>query len=159
VGHGDSPKLDLAERELTRELDRKASLEQRGITVITASGAFVTLVFAFVTVVQKGHRYNNFTHAEKALLFTALILFSLAALFGLMTNSVSRYGVIPLDLLKPHDSAHEPIPPEALTAMIAAVGSLRTVNRAKANWLTSAFVCQLLAIGTLSATVLTIIHV
>jgi hypothetical protein len=158
VAQGGSPKLELAERELTRELARKASLEQRGITVITASGTFVTLVFAFVTVVQKGHRFNNFTHAEKALLFTALTLFSLAALFGLLTNIPARYGAIPLDLLNPHESAQDPIDRGTVEAIIEAAKSIRKVNRDKANWLVWAFLFQLLGIGTLSASVLTLIH-
>ena len=81
-----TPRLDLLENEMARELQRKASLEQRGITVITASGAFVTLVFGFSALVTKGVPFTNFSTPEKVFLVAALVLFVSASLFGVAAN-------------------------------------------------------------------------
>lgn len=81
-----APRLDLLEDELARELQRKTSLEQRGITVITASGAFVTLVFGFSALVTKGAPFANFSIPEKVFLLAALGLFVFASIFGVAAN-------------------------------------------------------------------------
>ena len=58
--------------EWAREVSRKDSLEKRGITVITTSGALVTLIFAFTSAVAKGHNLGNFTLGEKIAIAVAL---------------------------------------------------------------------------------------
>lgn len=150
-------RLDLVESEWTRQLGRKASLEQRGITVITTSGVLVTLVFGFTAAVSKGKHFANFTHAEKLLLGIALILFVLSGFLALVTNIPGRIGRLPLDMLRTKSSAYEPLDSSTLDAMIKAVQSVRVVNGSKANWLVFAFAFQLLAILTVGGTVVAIV--
>jgi hypothetical protein len=47
---------DLVKEELAREQARKTSLEQRGLSVISTSGALVSLLFALLAFVENaGH--------------------------------------------------------------------------------------------------------
>lgn len=88
----DFPRFDLLESELARELQLKSSLEQRGITVITASGALVTLVFGFSALLTKGTTFGNFTASEKVFLVLALGSFVLASAFGVSANIPRAFG-------------------------------------------------------------------
>ncbi len=63
----------LLANELQRlEWDRKKSLEQRAITVITTSGTLVTLIFALTSVISKGRTFANIVRAERIPLQTSL---------------------------------------------------------------------------------------
>jgi len=88
----DGPRFDLLEEEQERELQRKASLEQRGVTVITASGALVTIVFGFASLVTKGTPFANFSTPEKVFLVIALAMFVLASYFGASANFPRAMG-------------------------------------------------------------------
>ena len=88
------PRLDILQTEFARELEHKASLEQRGITVITASGALTTLVFGFSALLTKGTSFGNFDLPEKVALAIALASFVTAAVFGVSANIPRPMGQI-----------------------------------------------------------------
>jgi hypothetical protein len=141
----DDPGLAYVKEARDREWSRKDSLERRGITVITASGVFVTLIFGFASSVTKGHHFANFTHVEKVLLGVALILFVLSGFAALTIN-------LPGSIVGPklRDVARGAF---SLDAAVEEVESLRDVNGGKANALVVATLLQLLAILTLGGTV------
>ena len=80
--------------QLALEWDRKASLEQRGINIITASGALVTLVFAVSAIVTKSTTFKFFRGWEHWLLVAALIFFVAAAIGGIASNRVASYRAV-----------------------------------------------------------------
>jgi hypothetical protein len=59
---------------IARESDRKKSLEQRGVAVVTASSAFVTLIFAIVAHAVLSAN-ATFRDVERYLLVASLVFF------------------------------------------------------------------------------------
>lgn len=70
---------------------RKASLEQRGLAVITTSGTLVTLVFGLVAVLTKANNYK-LPDSAHGWIGAALIAFVIAAILGLVSNVPLNYG-------------------------------------------------------------------
>jgi hypothetical protein len=79
---------------LDNALRRKSSFEQRGITVVTTSGALVTLVFTVVSFVlaHVGRGAVNPHSIIRGYLDVAAILFVIAAFLGLVVNLPIPYG-------------------------------------------------------------------
>jgi hypothetical protein len=75
---------------LTRQDERKNSLEQRGMAVITTSGVLVTLLFGLATFSSRRTENLSIPVGASSLLVVALILFVAAALAAIFTN-------VPLD--------------------------------------------------------------
>jgi hypothetical protein len=80
-----------AEALLAAQDGRKASLEQRGLAVITTSGTLVTLVFGLVAVLTKANSYK-LPHSAHGWIGAALIAFVIAAVLGLASNVPLNYG-------------------------------------------------------------------
>ena len=77
--------------QLSEEEDaRKSSLEQRGIAVITTSGALATLLFGLVAVFTKAENFS-LPSAASAALAVALVAFTVAAIAALLTNIPMAY--------------------------------------------------------------------
>jgi hypothetical protein len=94
------------EAQLDREGKHLASLQQRGVTVITTSGTLVSLLFAFAAVLNNFHVSRTaFTLPVRLCFAVALLLFLAAAVFGIMTNrpreTVEAAGAELERLLKP----------------------------------------------------------
>lgn len=153
-------RIDFVEREWSRELARKGSLEQRAITVITASGVLVTLMFGFAAAVAKGQNFANFSNSEKVLLAIALFFFIASSISGIMANTPRNYGAIPLDQLRPQPgSPDKPIDDETLEGlMIQALKSARVADDDKARALTWAIGLQVVAIFVLGLTVVLVVR-
>ena len=74
---------------------RKASLEQRGLAVITTSGVLATLLFGLVGIITKPSSYV-LPAASHLPLRVALALFAAAALGGVIVNAPMPYkGIAP----------------------------------------------------------------
>jgi hypothetical protein len=71
--------------ELQKERDRKASLEQRALAVITSSGVLVSLLFGFQAVVRKPAGPDQ-PAGVRVLLAASLVCFVAAVLLGLTAN-------------------------------------------------------------------------
>jgi hypothetical protein len=76
---------------LQQERDRKASLEQRGLAVITSSGVLTTLAFGFAAIVKSagGPALPIVTRLS---LLAALVCFLAAALLSLRINQPIDYS-------------------------------------------------------------------
>ena len=66
--------------------ERKASIEQRGLAVVTTSGTLVTLLFGIASLLTRGDDFVLPARAHLPL-DIALVLFVVAAIGGLMTNA------------------------------------------------------------------------
>ena len=83
---------ELIEANLERQASRKASLEQRGLAVVTTSGSLVTLSFGFAAFIRADG--SELTLATGVLLTLAMVLFVVAAALGLVVNSTRSYEYI-----------------------------------------------------------------
>jgi hypothetical protein len=72
--------------QLAAEEKRKASLEQRGLAVISSAGALVTLLFALSALATKAQPTFVLEQGSKTLLFAAVAVFLLCAVAALATN-------------------------------------------------------------------------
>lgn len=78
-------------KQLSQEQDaRKASIEQRGLAVITTSGTLVTLLFGFVALLTKAANYELPRQASGPLA-VALVAFVVAAILALLSNLPLSY--------------------------------------------------------------------
>jgi hypothetical protein len=81
---------ELIDVQLQQERDRKNSLEQRGIAVVTAAGTLVTLVFGFATFVH-GTNAIALSPPSIGLFIAALFFFVTAATAGILSNRPTTY--------------------------------------------------------------------
>lgn len=146
-----SDALQFVNQEWTRVWNTKSSLEQRAITLITASGVLVTLAFGFTAAVTKGTSFKNFDMTEKVFLVISLAFFALSALIALTVNIPKGYSVP--DFRDVLGITTEPIDGAPLQRFNAALKNAKTENSAKALRLTYAFCSQLAAIATLAIVV------
>jgi hypothetical protein len=75
--------------QLAAQDARKASFEQRGVGVVTTSGALVTLLFGFAALSSTNQILPN---SAKKWLAASLIVFVVAAILALATNLPLPYG-------------------------------------------------------------------
>lgn len=87
-------------QQLAAQEARKASIEQRGVGVITTSGVLVSLLFGLTTVLTGADNYQ-LPDGAKPWLFASMIAFVTAAIAGILTNAPLYYsGVKTADLQK-----------------------------------------------------------
>jgi hypothetical protein len=144
-------------KNLDHEWDRQKSLEQRGITVITSSGTFVTLVFAISALITKLHGAKSLQPSEIVLIIVSMGLFVLAAIFGITVNKPEDYGALNRDLLKRVLAGSTDDIDDLRTQTAQAIGHARDVNGTKANRLQVAIICQVLAVLVLVAAIILIV--
>jgi hypothetical protein len=137
------------------EISRKASLEQRGLAVITTSGALVTLLFGSMAVYTNSKSFKQ-PPGEKGLFLIAAICFVLAGVTAIVVNLPLFYGEIELteENLRPvwGDTASD------AQAAVAAIRLQRLYSAKKANTLKAysliiAMAFELCAAGALAAAV------
>jgi hypothetical protein len=96
-----APIIDLVKEEITGQQSRKASLEQRGIAVITTAGTLVTLLLALAALVTSTSVNMVLPPLAHNLLLGSLLSFVLAALLGLAVNAPVPYPMVePKDVVK-----------------------------------------------------------
>jgi hypothetical protein len=81
---------DLIKEQFEREENRKSSFETRGMSIITSSGAIVTLLFGLAALATKSNSFH-LTGGPKAFLAVALGLLLVAAVCGIAVNVPLRY--------------------------------------------------------------------
>jgi hypothetical protein len=137
--------------QLTEERNRKASLEARGITAVTAAGTLVTLLFALTAGLTAAPGFKLPAGADVPLLL-AVIAFVIAAVFGLTTNLPLRYQeptVRGLAKLVEHRFWVGPAEIGELRvagAQVALIAALRAANNLKVWLLILAIAAELIAI-------------
>lgn len=144
----------VIEDNLERQQQRKASLEQRGLAVVTTSGTLVTLSFGFVAIAA-GDDGADLSGLAGALLASAMAAFILAAVLGLVTNTTRAYSYISTSslerLCQPRYWAADPVEAARQVAamQVRSLRVARTNNAAKARLLRWAISVEVLAVGLL----------
>jgi hypothetical protein len=81
---------EFVQRELDDQRTAKASLEQRGMAVITSSGVVLTLLFGLAAVAESNSRFN-IADAARPWLYASGGFFGGAAILALVTSVPLRY--------------------------------------------------------------------
>lgn len=142
------------------ETSRKSSLEQRGISVITTSGALVTLLFGSAAIVTSSKTFK-LPQASHGWLIAALVLFVFAAAAGIIVNVPLFYGKIMVTEQKLKE-VWEDTASEAQAAVAAArlksLHAAQAANDAKAWILVAAGMLELAAVSVLAVSIIHIIQ-
>ncbi|MEU9631372.1 hypothetical protein ACFZDB_20900 [Streptomyces luteogriseus] len=142
---------NLIDAELDVERTRKTSLEARGLAVITGSGTLVTLMLA-VAALAMGKEKQAVSGWPEWILALSVLLFVLAACFGIAVNAPSRYFRIdPASLsgLITREEWGEPghdAERELTAARLAELSDARTRNEKKARRVLAAISCQVVGV-------------
>jgi hypothetical protein len=150
---------DLIKEQLKAEEDRKASIEQKGASIVTTAGALIVLFFGLAgfTTTAIGFRAEGITGW---LLAGSLVAFLLAAAGGIATQWLFFYPVIKGEALtKLLAQSNKPLPPARFRvsqARIEILKGARSQNTTKGIVLTIAQTLQVLAILLAATAVLTI---
>ena len=143
--------------ELQREHDRRASLDARGLSIVTTSSALLALVFALSTLIL-GKDFKV-TGVSVVAVTLSLLFFVVAAIFGIAANRLREYDVTHHDTLydmlgKDHWGDTE-VTARGICAFrhVITVQSLRPTNDRKADQITVALSFQVAAIAALSVAI------
>ncbi|MEX0972638.1 MAG: hypothetical protein WDZ46_05210 [Solirubrobacterales bacterium] len=79
--------------------ERKSSFEQRGLAVITTSGALVSLLFGLTAVLTGAGGYQ-LPEVSRIGVLAALVFFVVAAIGGIVTNLPRSYRGVTVEALK-----------------------------------------------------------
>ena len=92
---------EFLKAELASQETRKSSFEQRGLAVVTTTGALVTLLFGLAAIASRTGHGEPFSTEEKVWLAIALVCFVLSAFAALATNFPVKYeGVTVREVVK-----------------------------------------------------------
>jgi hypothetical protein len=142
---------DYTKEQLEAEDKRKASFEQRGLAVVTTSGALVTLLFGLAALSTRSKSTFELESAARLPLVLALGLFVAAAIFALLTNWPLNYEwVDPCDVRrslgkKPPPSEQRAAKDIALTRL-SVLEAAREKNALKGRLLIIALTLEVLAV-------------
>jgi hypothetical protein len=149
--------------QLTEERSRKASLEARGVTTVTAAGTLVTVLFALTAGLTAAPHFTLPAGARVPLLI-ALIAFVIAAVFGLTTNLPLRYREpTARGLARLIDARFWAAPAQigerrVAEAQVALTAAMRSANNLKVRLLILAIAAELIAVICLSCAVAIIVY-
>lgn len=139
--------------QLADERAKKNSLEQRGIAVISTSGALVTITLGFVALATRA-RTDVLGTAVVVLLVVALVGLVLAAAAGLVVNLPARLPVVDAGELAVASGEDEVevarVEHEVLARLLA---GLRRVNRRRARVLFAALLAEVGALAVMTVAV------
>ncbi len=149
--------------QLMEERSRKASLEARGVTVITTSSALATLLFALTAGLTATSKFRLPAPAKLPLLLT-LVTFVFSAAFSLAANIPLRYREpTPAGLAKLVNSNYWKAPAEigeirVAEAQLTSLAAARSANSLKVMLLIGAIFFELLAIPFLAWAIAEILY-
>jgi hypothetical protein len=149
--------------QLSEERSRKSTLEARGITVISTSGALATLIFALTAGVTASTGFK-FPSSVRVPLILTLVAFVLAAICGLVSNAPLRFKEPTTRALAALIDARYWSAPEDIGQLRVAevqvkiLTAARAANQLKVRLLLAAILFELLAIACLSWAVAGIIY-
>ena len=140
---------------------RKASVEQRGIAVVTTSGTLVTLLFVLVSVLSKDQSVA-FSASANGPLKLAIPLFIASALMALATNAPLSYDEfdpehlrteLAADWLKPKTEAEGRI----AETRLAILAHNHRLNNIKGTLLLGAMLFEVMAIAMVGLAVVRVL--
>lgn len=162
AANGFEPYEALITGLLSEERDRKTSIEQRGLAVVTSSGTLVTLLFALAALVTEAEGIR-LPETSRRLLVAAVVLFVAAGILGIFTNKPLRYAEPGTDWLrkltvpKVWDYTTAPLAARrAAEARVASIESFRDKNKEKVRLLTAAITAQVIAVSALAVAVMVV---
>ena len=141
--------------EMETERGRKASLESRGLAVITTSGTLVTLLFGLATFAASASQIT-ITASERWLLTVAALLFVVAAGLGIACNAPIRYYQVDAESLAVFMTPEVWVEPgvdatrELTAARLTELSDARGRNEHKGQLVVAAMCLQVIA-GLLTA--------
>jgi hypothetical protein len=147
---------ELIAEQLAEERSRKASLEARGLSVITTSGVLVTLVLGLAAIVTQAATFKLPEAANRLLVFAGA-LFVLAAVGGIGVNFPMPYREVGVTALRRLTELHwwnnkvAPARRRTAEARINVLAAARSANVWKVRFLLAALVLEVLAVVTLAA--------
>lgn len=157
AGGGFRTYADFVQEQLAAEETRKTSLEQRGLAVITSSGALATLGFGSLALAKRDDRIAVSGVTTFLLIIGALALLIAAAL-ALATNAPLRHQAIDSAALK--ESLREHAADDEGRAMIRVtstrlglLGTTREGNDLKAILCLAAIVAEVVGVALIGATI------
>jgi hypothetical protein len=152
----------LIVEQLTEERARKSSLEQRGFSVITTSGAFVSLLFGLAAVVTQVEGFEV-PAAARVTLMVAALLFTTAGVYGLIVNSPVGYKEADPDWMlgltrKNTWEAMDSIGRRRVSqSRVETIRAARASNERKADRLVWALAIEVVGIAAVASTVVTVL--
>jgi uncharacterized integral membrane protein len=143
------------DKQLSREEERRKSLEARGVLVITSSGTLATLLLGLVAIATKAGATFALPDGARLPLALALIGFTVAALLAIATNVPRKSDEAIVSGLQGLLEQYWNDPElEALRTVaqnqINVLASGKRVNRDKAYALVAAMTAETFAVGTLA---------
>ncbi|HKA69812.1 MAG TPA: hypothetical protein VKG85_11930 [Actinomycetes bacterium] len=147
--------------ELRGEIARKASLEARGLAVVTSSASLITAILA-VGLFVSGQETFAPKGISVGLLIAALAAFICSALLGLLSNRVMHYLVLSVPSLRLmlNDHWRDDVVEARAVVALAHIGTIETVragNDQKARLLIAGVAAQLTAAILVSGAVASIL--
>jgi hypothetical protein len=152
---------DFIEKELVDQRASKASLEQRGLAVVSTSGVLVAVLFGFTTIARDG-RALDIPASARLWFYVALGAFAVAAAFALAVMIPRGYdatnAVALADVLRDRWQN----PPWMARRRVAATrlkiyASYRRGNRRKGILLALAIACEVCAVFLLAVAIALVI--
>jgi hypothetical protein len=149
------------ESELKAERERRASLDARGLAVVTTSASLVTLLAAVGAFASTAENFR-LPGAAVPWLIVTLVGFVVATIFGILANANWRYKVsdrTTLDRMRTEHWADHTAQAMVTVAYIntVTIDTLRRGNNIKVGLATSALSAQLIALIALAVTVFIIL--
>jgi hypothetical protein len=131
---------------------RKSSLEQRGLAVITTSGALVTLLFGLAALSTKSGATFDLPGAASTFLTFALVFFVLAAGSAIITNLPRSYQGVTVDGLRDAvkdrwDDSEEVASRMVALTQLKVLASAKDVNGQKGMALVAGMVLEIIAVA------------
>ena len=149
---------DFVKDELEAQEKRKASFEQRGLAVITTSGALVTLLFALAALSTRESATFTLPDSARTWLSLALVLFFISAMAALISNLPLIYQAARPDKMRER-LREKPVRDAAAAARdvaftrLDALESAKRLNGFKGWVLASAMLFEALAVGCVAAAI------
>ncbi len=153
---------ELIGEQLAEERERKTSLEQRGLAVITTAGVLVSLLLGLAAVVTSAKGFAV-PDLARYLLAVALALFLGAAVTGIVTNWPRKYIEVAdsdLERLTQPNLWEGPVlvgSRRAAEVRVMILRKARAINRAKARVLNWAMVLEVAAVAVVAVSVAVIL--
>jgi hypothetical protein len=151
---------------ITKELEAQraitASLQSRGLAVISSSGTLVTLLFGLSAVATTAEHFK-LPGPAKPPLYAAAVLLVAAAVAGIVTNAPRNVRATALARLRPLVESpywEYPVGPaqqEVARTQLAAAEAVRAGNQVRARWLLAAIILEIAGIASTMAAVIALI--
>lgn len=152
---------DFLRGQLAEQDARKASFEQRGLSVVTTAGTLATFLFglaAFATT----KKIHPLTHDAKTALIVALIAFGVAGVLALLTNLPIGYDVPKSDsimsLVEKNPPDTETVARQKLAEVYARMATDAKQKNGLKGWLLfCALLIEVIAVGAVAVAVATVV--